>query len=349
MAIDLSRIRTALAENWGMKLLALGLALFTYHAIREATGYEVLYDLRIEVENQPGIAILEQSPRTAEVTFRGSQDELRNLDPKMLKIVVRPTANNPSGTERVTLGMRNVVGAGGVNVVRVRPAAVLLTFDREDSRQVPVAQPETSGTPLLGRIQLEYEPRLVTVRGPKRMLDTVRILQAEPIDVDGRGTSFTRLARIQASASAPSLVFDPEEITVKVSIITDTITREWTNIVVAALLDPGSRGSAQVVPPTVSVSVHGHSDVLKNVTDNDIRVFADCRGLQTNGVYARTLAIFIPNQPNLTTSANPELVHVRFHTPAPDAGTNAPEPAAADPAPATTTKEEPARASQEGS
>jgi len=65
------------------------------------------------------------------------------------------------------IGTRAVQATG----VRMEPRVVRLTFDREIETTFAVAKPQTVGTPLMGRVEVEYEPAEVRIRGPKRRLE----------------------------------------------------------------------------------------------------------------------------------------------------------------------------------
>ena len=62
--------------------------LLSFLTIRGAINFEVPYDGPVEVKVDPGIAILDQSPRTIQVMFRGSREDLRKIEPKRIRAVV---------------------------------------------------------------------------------------------------------------------------------------------------------------------------------------------------------------------------------------------------------------------
>jgi len=69
----------------------------------------------------------------------------------------------PLAIERET-GAQAVQATG----VRLEPRVVRLTFDREIETTFAAAKPQTVGTPLMGRVEVEYEPAGVRIRWPKR-------------------------------------------------------------------------------------------------------------------------------------------------------------------------------------
>jgi len=303
-----------LINNWWLKLLALSLAAVSFYAIRETTGYEVDYSIPVEVSVEPGIAVLNQEPATVRVRFRGSRDDLLRLDERHIKAVVAPKAGEPDGSEKaVTLSARDVEGAAGVNIVKIEPSVVLLTFDREVETTVSVAKPRTIGTPLIGTVSVEHEPVTAKIRGPKRRLAEMKQkgrdkVQTEPVDVDGRVESFTKKVRILPPSEAWVSRIEPSEVTVKVNIITEIETRTWKQIPVRAIARPGDAREIYFEPPAVDVTLEGRVEVLDGIGDDTISVLVDCSELETAATYELPVLVHLPCQTEVHPTVTPETV-----------------------------------------
>jgi YbbR domain-containing protein len=303
-------LRNVLLNNWALKVLAIILALITYQSIKDTISFEVSFELPVEVEVEEGIAILNQDPRSVEVTFQGSQDDLGRLSHGQMKAVIRPKATNPSGSELLTITPSNIEGASGVIVVKIEPKDVKLTFDRETEKKVSIAKPKVIGTPLIGKVELDYEPKTATIKGPKGRLDEKNILDTEPVDVDGRVQSFTKKVRILPPADAMVTEIDPSEVEVKVSIVTDTVSRNWTNVPVTAMTQPGAGHSITVDPPTVSIQLHGRKELIAEIKDKVLSAFVDCMPLKPGSSKKLPVHVYMPFGPDLTATVSPETVKV---------------------------------------
>jgi YbbR domain-containing protein len=301
-------------ENWPLKLLAIGLAIMTYYAIRGAISFEVPIDVPIEIRVEPGIAILDQDTRSVRATFQGSQDDLSRLDQQQLRAVIRPKVTNPSGSEVVPITERNIQGApGSSRVVKVLPSQVTLTFDREDSRKVAVLRPKTMGTPLAGKVEIDYEPREVTIIGPKRRLADKEAVSTEPVDVDGRVESFTKRVKVLPPADTWVSQIEPSEISVHVNIVTETVARELDAVPVLTVARPEGIGGVDLDPPAVKATLYGRAEELDLVTAQDVRVFVDCTNLDPSANSERPVQVHLPAGVELTTTVVPETVKVTFH------------------------------------
>jgi YbbR domain-containing protein len=303
-----------ITHNGKLKLLSLVLAVFTYYGIRGATSFEVRYDIPVDVQVEEGIAILDQSPRSVKVTFRGAQGDLSRLDQKQIRAIVKAKATNPAGSEIVELSPGNVKGAVGVRVAGIKPDRVALTFDREEVREFPVAKPAADGTPLIGRAEIDYTPTAVTVRGPHRQLEQLLeqnvILETEPVNVDGRVKSFRTTARVLLPGEAWVSEIDPEEVTVQVSIVTETVSRTLTNIAVHALVNRIQGCHMRFEPAVVNVTLQGRAKVLDSIPVSSVMVFADCTGLDAASRASVPVSVHLPAGKEVATAIEPDRVDV---------------------------------------
>jgi YbbR domain-containing protein len=330
VASSLSWIKKIFVHNWKLKLLATFVAILSYYAIRGFTRYEKEHDIAVEVKvAEEGIAILDQDPMAVRVRFRGSHEYLLRLDQRQLKVVVNAKTDSPDGAEYVEIRPRNVEGASGVSVVKIDPPIVHLTFDREIEMTVPVARPTTSGTPLIGDVEVDFEPDSVSIRGPRRALSDVKIVKTEPIDVEGRGASFSTRAKVFLPGDTGVTQIEPPEIKVRVNIVTELISRGWTNISVLAVVERGLTCDVSFDPALVDVFLHGRAEVLDSIPENAVKVFVDCIELHESGTRILPVNVHLPAGLDVNATVEPKTVRVIFRRVVP-AGE---EPASADPEP----------------
>lgn len=320
MPSSLGWIKSVFVHNWSLKLLAIFVAILSYYAIRGVTRYEVEHDIAVDVIVEDGIAILDQDPMTARIRFRGSREDLLRLDERQLKVVVNAKTDNPDGSELAEIRPRDVEGASGVSVVKIDPSTVRLTFDREIEKTVPVAKPTTSGTPLLGDVEVDFEPDTVTIRGPRRALSDVKIVKTEPIDVEGRGASFPTRARVFLPGDTGVTQIEPPYIKVRVNIVTELISRGWTNVNVLAIVERGLACDVAFDPATVDVFLHGRAEVLDSIPENAVKVFVDCIDLREPGTRILPVNVHLPPGLDVNATVEPKAVRVDLRRdPEPDA------------------------------
>lgn len=312
MAPDFPRFKTLFTENWSLKLLALLLAVLTIYAIQRIINQLDEFEVPIVVKVDKEIAILKQDAKTAYITCRGSIDDLRRLDVSQLRIVVKPKIAGSAGGERVPIGPRNVEGwTRGVKIVKVRPDIVSVEFDRAVEKQVGVATPEIVGEPLVGKAEVDFEPKIVTVRGPRSKLAERKILRTEPVNVEGAVDAFTTRVNILSDGESDVWEVEPSEITVHVNIVTEALSKEWKNRPVRAMVNTDSGRAYTFTPATVDVSLLGSPQAVDRIKAEDISVFVDCINLVSTGLHRTPVAVHLPAGGNLSAAVEPPLISVR--------------------------------------
>ncbi|NQU41284.1 MAG: hypothetical protein HQ523_15150 [Lentisphaerae bacterium] len=309
-AIDL--IKSFFVKNWTLKILAVLLGAFSFYAIRGEISFEVPYTVPIEVQMGPGMAVLDKSVSTVDVVFGGAKEDLRRLDQTQLKAMVKPRETNPGGSEVVMIHPDNIVGASNVRVVSIRPSTITLSYDREAERDVLVLKPKTVGVPLMGRVELDYEPKVVKLRGPKRRLAHVSAVSCEPVDVDGRVESFTRKVAVLSPGDKWVYQIEPREITARVTIVTERISRGITNVTVLAVMSPGVPAVVELEPRVVDVVLQGRTEVLEGIPRDALHVYVSCVGLAPDATYELPVQVHLPPEVDVLARVEPATVKVQL-------------------------------------
>jgi len=317
MASKRDTIKNIFVQNWGLKLMALILALLTFYAIRGVTNEELTYEVPVIVDVEEGIAILDLDPPSVKVTFRGSSEDLRVINANKLEARIKPTMNATDDSSKTQIRIGNIKGAVGARAVKIVPNVASLTFDTEDEQTFPVAKPITTGTPLIGKIEVDYEPKEVIVRGPKRQLRRMRekaiLIETGPIDVDERVKSFTRAMPALSPSDTWVAKIEPSEIKVTVNIVTESISRKWTDLNIMAVMESHMSMDVECIPPTCAVTVHGRPELVESITDESIKVFVDCSGLKHSKEYKLPVNVHLPpSAADVTVKVEPDLVKVKL-------------------------------------
>jgi YbbR domain-containing protein len=288
MADKPTGIRRILAHNKGAKVASLFLAVVAWYAIQAVISFEQLVsDVPLTFQVDDGWAVLDRSAGTVDVLFRGSQEDIRRLDPDQVRVEVDLRGRSLKGATTVKIKRENIHAPGTVRPVAIRPDVVTLTLDQEGEKQVPV-KADLQGVPPEG---YEVEgvactPASVAVYGPRKRLDEIEVLQTVPIDLEGRSRSFKKLKMsvLSPSETWPARV-SPSNVTVEVTIVERSSTRELADVPVGALFGAGLRRRVDLSPNTVTVVLKGRADVLKSVTRDDIQAYVDCRALEDGVSY----------------------------------------------------------------
>ena len=303
-------------ENLAIKMLALTLATITIYSIQRITNQTDEFEVPIQIEAGPGLTVSQQDARYAYVTGRGSLEDLRRLDPSQLRLVVRPRIEVPTGRhETVPIGLRNVYGVPrSITITKVRPNILSVLFDREIEKQVTVARPELIGQPAIGRAEVEFNPKIVTVRGPQQLLADLKIIETPAIDVDNVSLSFTRELPILTDEESGAWDVIPRTISARVSIVTESISREWANLPLMVLRATDTKLTFTPTPPAVNVSLLGSPHIVNEIQTGDIRAFIDCSKITEPGIHEVPATVFVDRGTDIRTAVTPPVIQVRAET-----------------------------------
>lgn len=283
MASERGQIPRGLLADGPWKLAALLMAVIVFYTVRNTISHTETLSVQVEVDRDPGLAVLKAEPFSVRVTFRGAYADLQQLNSRPPTLLLHPKATAANGQERVRVRAGDIHGRpGGTRVVAMEPETVLLTFDRQAEMLLPLADPPVEGKPLRGRVELEYAPHEVLVKGARRQLEELKAagfhLQTEPINVEGCVQSFTKTVRIATPGAAWQAEITPGEVAVKVNIITEQSTREIRDVPVLVAASPASRrGSWLVDPATVQVRLTGRAEMVQAVAPESLLVMVDGR------------------------------------------------------------------------
>ena len=306
MRTELASFLQGLRLDLRWKIIALVLAVIVFYAVRSRISDTVTLSVPVEAEKEPGLAVLKADPFSVRVTFRGAYADLQQLGMHEMRILLRPKANGTGGSELVRVRAGDVRGRPvGARVVGIEPDSVLLTFDRQEQMMLPVAPPPVDGKPLRGRVELDYSPRMVLVKGARRQLQEWKAadfhLQTQPISVDGCVQSFTKNVDIATPGAAWQAEVSPREVSVKVNIITEQSTREMRDLPVLVAAPVNHKGSWQVLPSTVQVRLTGPGEVVDAITPDSLLVMVDARRASADEPTVLPVQVHLP--PGVTLDA----------------------------------------------
>lgn len=288
MALDRIKLPEFMVRNKGSKLVALALAFITWYAIQTVINYETMVsDVPLKIELDDGWAILDRSAKTVDVIFRGSQEDIRFLNPDQVRAMVDLRGHTEEGYHVIRLRAKNVTAPGAARPILVRPDEVTLRLDRESEKQVSV-KADLQGAPPEG-FEVERvvcNPATVSLVGPRQRLDEVETLRTAPIDIEGRSRTFKRLKiAVQPPSETWVARINPENIAVEVIMVERAATREVSEIAVRALVDSGVRAKVDVTPVRVMLIVRARTEQLKSLQPDDLAAFVDTRGLKAGASY----------------------------------------------------------------
>ncbi len=205
-------------RTWGLRLLALGIALGLWFN-SSFEDREVLNERVVEASVSytwpKGYMVLDRE-RNVNVRVRGSSKRVRGLDPDQVDVQVE--LSRRPGLLTINLGPENVLMPEGLEVVSIEPNVITVEVEREASGSIRV-EPDLEGEATAGAKVGEPEvfPSQVLVTGPESLVNRTEVLHTRPVNLAGRSATFEeRVAVVQPDALLQ--IMQPPRVSVRVPI-----------------------------------------------------------------------------------------------------------------------------------
>jgi YbbR domain-containing protein len=187
-------LRKVFIDDWGVKLLALGISLVLWMAvadfnkprtIRVAVQLNFVRPNNLDISNEP--------PRTIDVELTGSRERLNNMRLSDL-VATLDISDYPAGDRIVRLNNESVHMdlPDGVKIESFKPTTIPLRLEPNLDRQLPV-EIRTVGQPAAGfeLISSTAQPNVINVSGPASLVEKLQKATTELISVEGKKANFT--------------------------------------------------------------------------------------------------------------------------------------------------------------
>jgi YbbR domain-containing protein len=255
---------STLFDNWGWKLLALGLALVVFTAVRRTISYRQTLTLTVEAESVEGSqALTGFEPGVVSVTFRGSESAIRDLaagaEVPRVRLKLRQPQNYSSSAQ-VKITPSDVIHKRGLRVVSIEPNIVTASFDTSVTRTIDVAEPIVNGAPGNASVVVEIEPKTVEITGSRMLLDELAATQTKLttaiLDVTGRSESYHTTIKVLPPDNRGGWALKPDTVRANVRFVREDI--EQTIRKVPVRLFQSAKGIHYVSETeTVEITVQG--------------------------------------------------------------------------------------------
>ena len=187
-------LRKLFVEDWGIKLLALGITLALWLAVSDLNKPRTIRTaVQLNFILPSNMDISNETPKTVEVELTGSRERLNSM--KLLDLVATLDISDTQAGERVIRLLPDRVQMelpAGVKVDSFRPTTIPVRLEPNVERQLPV-EIKLDGQPADGYevVRASAQPDTVTVRGPASLVENLKQAPTETISIEGRNESFT--------------------------------------------------------------------------------------------------------------------------------------------------------------
>ena len=186
-------IRSILLDNWGIKLVSLGLALTLWFYVTSKGKTEMTITVPLELRNIPAdMAVVGNVAGSLEVRIQGQERILRDITVVDKMVGVIDLSMTKIGENIVHLSPDDIKRPADVTVTHMSLSEITVKLEplvRKTFRLKPVLH----GVPAAGRriAKITIIPPRITVEGPESLMTALSQLQTMPIDIQGAKETVT--------------------------------------------------------------------------------------------------------------------------------------------------------------
>lgn len=178
--------RNWVLKNLPFKLVSLAIAILLWWAVGRDQPIEMPLTVPLEFQNAPtNLEVNSNYPFETRVTLRGPERLIQELNASEVHAIIDLQGATP-GERTFDLTRTAIRVPRNVKVVQVVPSQFHISFDRSETRTVPV-QPRVIGTLLSGYgiTDVTTDPPVITIVGPERRVNAIQNAMTDPVDATG--------------------------------------------------------------------------------------------------------------------------------------------------------------------
>lgn len=270
-------------RHLGLKTLAVAIAVALWYLVSGEQTVERSLRAPLALQNQPEqLELVDNPPAQVDVRVRGATGLLSHLTSGDVVAMV-DLSGARAGRRIFPVSRDHVRAPFGVEVTQVTPGTITLRFEPSLSKRVPI-EAIVEGEPADGYMvgKVTTEPSTAEVVGAESALRHLTEAVTEPVSVQKASAPVREVVHIGIADSSVRLRGSVVA-TVTVDVVPMPVSRVIENVPVR-IRGIGRRLTAQVVPPTVAVSVVGARATLDGLAVQGLDAYVDLAGL-TPGRY----------------------------------------------------------------
>ena len=179
-------------RHLGLKIVSIGLAALLWALVSGEQVVERALRVPLEFTNVPAqLELVDDAPNNVDVRVRGSSGALGRLGAGDVVAVLDLRGARDARGQLFHLTGADVRSPLGVDVVQVTPSTIAMSFEKSDSKPVPIV-PAFEGEPASGFVvsTVTVNPPSVDLVGPASVVATMTEAITEPVSVTGKSASF---------------------------------------------------------------------------------------------------------------------------------------------------------------
>ena len=269
-------------SNLGLKLFSLlaSIVLFSLvHSEEEAERSFLVDVVALLPLEDSGKMLVSERPDQVKVTLRGARSRINALDRDTLGPIQMDVSDEES--RHFLFDDADIEVPAGVEIVRIEPASITLTWAEKGSKEVLV-KARLTGAPqekFSVKIPARIIPAKTALSGPADALESISSVYTDLISLDGLGQG-KHVQRVPLEPLPDFVTYETgKTVVVQMEIIPDVGKRKLPRLEISAL------GGAEATfrPGRVTVTLRGPLYLLDEIDPETIVPYVDISGLTAGG------------------------------------------------------------------
>jgi len=188
----INKIAKWIISDWQKKIISLVVAMLLWYIVNYQAYDELTFSLPIQYKNLPKeLQIIEIYDTLVPILVKGPRERIKSLDfSKMVKVSVNLEKASPGiNTFLIETELKDPKPDVSFTLLKEKAS---LKIDQVSSKIVFV-RPILTGEPSTNYVKEEMfiNPRMVTIKGPKSLIDQINYVETTPLSIEGVSSDIT--------------------------------------------------------------------------------------------------------------------------------------------------------------
>jgi hypothetical protein len=283
--VNIREFFISITDNWSAKILCLMLAVGLFIFQRINTMDSKGFDVPLTIIQNSEFVPTKRLPEYVRVTVKTTKDDLSSISENDISVSVDLSSYSSTGVYNVPIDLHPSVSVMYLDTIEIniRPDDLKVTLDKKDGKYFSV-QPIYKGSVAPGYDLAEQvvTPAKIWVEGPAAVVDSLRFIPTEQIDITGRSSDISRVVKIGELDSSLLTNTATVQYTAKINSILKTY--EWREIpILFKNLD--KKFKIKDGEYLGSINLQGNILLIENYKVESGALYADCSEITETGEY----------------------------------------------------------------
>ena len=291
-------LKDHLLSNIPQKLIALVCSLILFVVVlSDHNRTMVVPKIPVDIQLPDGFVTIDNHQTTVDVTLHGRASLLNSIKRDDIGVITLPLPPR-DGNIQVTLLPEMINLPDGVHIEKFEPEFVGINLEPLERRTVAVTTDHAFSGELLSGYQLgevQIQPENVEISGPKSLISEIGQLYIEPIDLTGKGSTFSINRWI--ILNRVGLHAEPAQVLVTVNVVSKSRQHVVLGVPIVSL---NLSSSHEFVPSTIDLTLVGDEEALSKIDSSKLFVTVDASQDEGKNSHTRLLSgndFSVPNLP----------------------------------------------------